>query len=147
MNISNILSRLGHRLLQTGVALFLFSALEGFVVESLPFPRLGLSVHNLSGFEGVVLIALGLLRPKLNLDAIAARIAFWTMLYSVFATLVPYVLAAAGESTTSRSSLTETVIIRLNNTRHSVQKAYRKGVSPRRKWVIWTLNHSELLFR
>jgi hydroxylaminobenzene mutase len=102
MNISNMLSRQGHRLLQTGVALFLFSALEGFVVEFLPFPRLGLSVHTLSALEGVVLIALGLLWPRLNLGATASRIAFWTMLYSVFATLVPYVMAAvwgAGNTT------------------------------------------------
>jgi hydroxylaminobenzene mutase len=102
MNISNMLSRQGHRLLQTGVALFLFSALEGFVVEFLPFPRLGLSVHTLSALEGVILIALGLLWPRLNLGATASRIAFWTFLYSSFATLVPYVMAAvwgAGNTT------------------------------------------------
>ncbi len=97
-----MLSRQGHRMLQTGVTLFLFSALEGIVVESLPFPRLGLTVHTLSGFEGVVLIALGLVWPRLNLSATASRIAFWTLLYSVFATLVAYTLAAtwgAGNST------------------------------------------------
>lgn len=102
MNSPNMLSRQGHRMLQTGVALFLFSALEGFVVESLPFPRLGLSVHTLSALEGVILLALGLLWPRLNLSATASRIAFWAFLYSTFATLIPYILAAvwgAGNST------------------------------------------------
>ncbi len=89
-------------MLQAGVTLFLFSVLEGIVLESPPFPRLGLSVHTLSGFEGVVLIAPGLLWPRLNLSATASRIAFWTLLYSVCATLVAYTLAAiwgAGNST------------------------------------------------
>lgn len=47
MNASTMLSRQGHRLIQVGVALFLFSALEGFVIHSLPVPRLGLSAHTL----------------------------------------------------------------------------------------------------
>jgi (hydroxyamino)benzene mutase len=89
-------------MLQIGIALFLFSALEGFVIPALPFPRLGLSVHTLSGLEGVITLALGLMWPRLRLGATAARIAFWTYVYSIFATLIPYVLAAvwgAGNST------------------------------------------------
>lgn len=102
MNVSNMLSRQGHRMLQIGVALFMFAALEGFVIPVLPVPRLGLSVHTLSGLQGVMLLGLGLLWPQLNLGATASWIAFWTYLYSSFATLVPYVLAAvwgAGNST------------------------------------------------
>jgi (hydroxyamino)benzene mutase len=102
MNSSNILSRQGHRLLQIGVALFVFSALEGFVIPSLPVPRLGLSVHTLSDLQGVMLLGLGLLWPRLNLRATTSRIAFWTYIYSSFATLVPYVMAAvwgAGNAT------------------------------------------------
>jgi hydroxylaminobenzene mutase len=102
MNSSNILSRQGHRLLQIGVALFVFSALEGFVIPSLPVPRLGLSVHTLSDLQGVMLLGLGLLWPRLNLCATTSRIAFWTYIYSSFATLVPYVMAAvwgAGNAT------------------------------------------------
>ncbi len=102
MNSSNMLSHQGHRLLQIGVALFLFASLEGFVVEYLPVPRLGLSVHTLSVIEGLTMLGLGLLWTKLNLGATASRIAFWLFVYSAFATLVPYVLAAvwgAGNST------------------------------------------------
>ncbi len=94
MNASNRLSRQGHRLLQVGVALFLFSSLEGFAIPSLPVPHLGLSVHTLSALQGVMLLALGLLWPRLNLGATASRIAFWFLIYSTFATLIPYVLAA-----------------------------------------------------
>ena len=89
-------------MLQIGVALFVFAALEGFVIPILPFPHLGLSVHTLSALQGVMLLGLGLLWPRLKLSAAAARIAFWTYLYSSFATLVPYVLAAvwgAGNTT------------------------------------------------
>jgi hydroxylaminobenzene mutase len=102
MNSSNVLSRQGHRMLQIGVALFVFSALEGFAIPSLPVPRLGLSVHTLSALQGVMLLGLGLLWSRLNLGATASRIAFWTYIYSSFATLVPYVMAAiwgAGNST------------------------------------------------
>ena len=89
-------------MLQIGVALFVFSALEGFAIPSLPVPRLGLSVHTLSALQGVMLLGLGLLWPRLNLGATTSRIAFWTFIYSSFATLVPYVMAAvwgAGNST------------------------------------------------
>jgi hydroxylaminobenzene mutase len=94
MNASNMLSRQGHRLLQVGVALFLFSSLEGFVIPYVPVPRLGLSVHTLSALQGVILLTLGLVWPRLNLGATTSRIAFWFLIYSTFATLVPYVLAA-----------------------------------------------------
>jgi (hydroxyamino)benzene mutase len=102
MNSSNLLSQQGHRLLQIGIALFLFSSLEGFAVPYFRAPRLGLSVHTLSGLEGVILLALGLMWPRLHLGATASRVAFWFFVYSTFATLVPYVMAAmwaAGNST------------------------------------------------
>ncbi len=102
MNSPNELSRQGHRLVQTGAGLFAFSALEGFVVPALPVPRLGLSVHTLSALQGVMALDLGLVWPRLRLGVAASRTAFWMYLYSSFATLVPYVLAAvwgAGGST------------------------------------------------
>jgi hydroxylaminobenzene mutase len=94
MNSLDMLSRQGHRLVQIGVALFLFASLEGFAVEFLPVPRLGLSVHTLSVTEGLTLLGLGLVWTRLKLGATASRIAFWLFVYSAFATLVPYVLAA-----------------------------------------------------
>jgi (hydroxyamino)benzene mutase len=89
MNVSSLLSRQGRRMLQVGVALVVFAALEGFAIPVLPVPRLGLSVHTLTLLQGVMLLGLGLLWPRLKLGAPTARIAFWTYLYSSFATLVP----------------------------------------------------------
>ena len=67
MNSSDTLSLQGHRLLQIGVALFLFSSLEGFAVPHFAVPSLGRSVHTLSAFSGIILLTLGLLWPRLNL--------------------------------------------------------------------------------
>jgi hydroxylaminobenzene mutase len=95
MNSSNRLSRQGQRLLQLGIALFLFTSLEGFAVPYFAAPRLGLSVHTLSALQGVLLLALGLVWPRLKLDATTSRIAFWLLIYSNFAILAAYVMAAA----------------------------------------------------
>jgi (hydroxyamino)benzene mutase len=94
MNSSSRLSRQGQRLLQVGVTLFLFSSFEGFAIPYLAAPRLGLSVHTLSAFEGVLLVALGLVWPRLSLGAIAGGMAFWLLLYSSVAILAAYTLAA-----------------------------------------------------
>ena len=120
MDSSNILSRQGHRMLQTGIALFVFSGLEGFAIPHLRSPQLGRSVHTLSSLQGVITLALGLLWPRLNLGATSSRVAFWTFIYSSFATLIPFVMAAvwgAGNTTIPQaagpargSGLQETII-------------------------------------
>jgi len=94
MNSSNMVSRQGHRLLQIGMALLLFSSVEGFAIPYLVAPRLGLSAHTLSALQGVLLLALGLMWSRLNLGAVASRIAFWSFIYSAFAILAAYVMAA-----------------------------------------------------
>jgi len=122
MKSSNLLSRQGHYLLQTGIALFVFSGLEGFAIPRLQAPHLGRSVHTLSGLQGVITLALGLLWPKLNLSPSTSRIAFWTFIYSSFATLIPFVMAAvwgAGNTTipqaagTARGSALQEAIIKI----------------------------------
>src|SRR5438552_5325869 len=103
--LSNILSRQeleGQRMLQLGIAHFVFSGLEGFVIPRLPSPPLGLSVHRLSALQGVMMLTLGLFWPRLRLGAKSSKIAYWTYIYSSLATLVPYVMAAvwgAGNTT------------------------------------------------
>ncbi len=52
-------------------------------------------MHKLSVLQGVLLLALGLVWPRLNLSAAKSRIAFWFLIYSAFAILAAYVLAAA----------------------------------------------------
>jgi len=91
---SSLLSRQGHRLLQLGVALFLFTSFEGFVIPALAAPHLGRSVHTLSAFTGVMLLALGLVWPRLALGAPASRTAFWLLVYSALAIIAAFVLAA-----------------------------------------------------
>jgi hydroxylaminobenzene mutase len=49
----------GHRLLQIGVSLLMFSSLEGFAIPYFSAPRPGLSTHTLSALQGVLLLALG----------------------------------------------------------------------------------------
>jgi (hydroxyamino)benzene mutase len=95
MDTSIVLSRQGQRLLQVGIALILFASLEGFAIPYLAAPRLGLSVHTLSALQGVLLLALGLVWPRLNLGATTLRIAFWLLNYSAFAILAAYVMASA----------------------------------------------------
>ena len=94
MSASLLLPRQGHRLLQLGVALLLFTSFEGFAIPYLAAPALGRSVHTLSGFVAVLLLALGLVWPRLDLGATAARIAFWFLIYSSLVTIASFVLAA-----------------------------------------------------
>jgi hypothetical protein len=70
MNSWKIFSRQGQPLLQIGVALLLFLSFEGFAIPYLAAPHLGLSVHKLSGLQSVLLLALGLVWPRLNLGAV-----------------------------------------------------------------------------
>lgn len=94
MATGSTLSHQGHRLLQIGVALLLFVSLEGFAIPYLAAPHLGLSVHKLGALQSVLLLALGLVWPRLALGALASRIAFWLLIYSAFAILAAYVMGA-----------------------------------------------------
>jgi hydroxylaminobenzene mutase len=80
MNAS-ALSQQGRRLLQFGVALLLFSGLEGFAIPYFASPRIGLSVHTLSALQAVIFLGFGLLWPKLNLGPRAVRVAFLCAVY------------------------------------------------------------------
>ncbi len=94
MNIAPLLQRQGQRLLQSGMALFLFSSLDGFAIPFFASPRIGLSMHQLSALQAVVLLVIGLVWPKLNLSARTAAVAFWCLIYSVLAILAAYTVAA-----------------------------------------------------
>ena len=78
-----------------GIVFILYSSVEGFVIPHFGSPRVGLSTHTLGALQGVLLLALGLLWPKLSLRAIASRVAFWCLLYSALAILGAYSIAAA----------------------------------------------------
>jgi (hydroxyamino)benzene mutase len=93
--MSTLLKRQGQRLLQFGLVLLLFSSLDGFAIPFLASPRIGLSVHTLSGLQAVLLLAFGLIWPRLQLGLRAVKLAFWCLLYSTVAILAAYVVAAA----------------------------------------------------
>ena len=93
MNL-NVLSRQGQRLLQIGVVLLIYSSIDGFVIPVLGSPRIGLSVHTLSALQAVLLLAQGLLWPKLKLGVVASWTAFWCSLHGTFAILAAYTVAA-----------------------------------------------------
>ena len=61
MKSSGMLLRQGHRLLQIGIALFLFTSFEGFAIPYLAVPLLGRSAHSLGALLGVIFLTLGLL--------------------------------------------------------------------------------------
>ncbi len=94
MTSNAVLAGQGRRLLQTGIALLLYSSLDGFVIPHLGSQRIGLSVHTLSGLQAVLLLALGLVWPRLALGGRSARVAFWCLVYSTLAILAAYTVAA-----------------------------------------------------
>lgn len=94
MSTSGLLQRQGQRLLQLGMALFLYSSLDGFVIPVLASPRIGLSVHSLSALQGVMILAIGLLWRRLKLSPRAAKVAYWSLIYSALAILAAYTVAA-----------------------------------------------------
>jgi hydroxylaminobenzene mutase len=91
---SNILSLQSQRLLQIGILLILYASIDGFVIPFFGSPRIGLSVHTLSALQGIFLLALGAVWTRLKLGGTASRVAFWCLVYSTFAILAAYTLAA-----------------------------------------------------
>ena len=94
MNTSASLERRGHRLLQFGILLFLYSSLYGFAIPFLASPRIALSVHTLSALQAVMMLAIGLLWPKLTLGGGTSTTAFFTLVYSALAILAAYTIAS-----------------------------------------------------
>jgi hydroxylaminobenzene mutase len=102
VNSPNILVSQGDRLLQVGVALFLFTSFEGFAIPYFASPIVGRSVHTLSALLGLILLAFGLVWPRLRLGVTGSRIAFGFLVYSGLAITAAFFLAAmwgAGQST------------------------------------------------
>jgi (hydroxyamino)benzene mutase len=94
MDISTLLGRQGHRLIQVGIGLFLFAALVGLAVPHFTVPRLALSAHLIGILQGVFFVAVGQIWPKLTLNPGACKVAFWLLIYGSIAALVSNLLAA-----------------------------------------------------
>jgi hydroxylaminobenzene mutase len=86
--------RQAHRLLQLGILLFLFALFVGLAVPRFAVPRLALSVHLLGLMQGLFLLVLGLLWPRLKFTPRLSVIAFWLAVYGCFAAWTANFLAA-----------------------------------------------------
>jgi hypothetical protein len=75
------LRRQGHGLLRVGSALFLLALLVGIAIPRFTVPRLGLSTHLLGVTQGIFLLVLGLVWPRLTLGPLQARVAHGLAIY------------------------------------------------------------------
>lgn len=83
------------RLMQAGVSLFLIGLLTGFAVPMLATPRMALASHIEALMNGMFLVLIGLLWPKLELSSARLTATFWLALYGTFANWAATLLAAA----------------------------------------------------
>ena len=83
------------RLLQVGVGLLLVAVLLGLAIPNFTVPRLALSAHLVGILQGILLIVVGLLWPRLNLKPMQLKLAFWLVLYQAVAAPLSNLLAAA----------------------------------------------------
>ncbi len=94
MDPSDSSLRRGRRLLQAGVLLFLFALLVGLAVPRFAVPRLGLSAHLLGIMQGIFLMVIGLLWPKLKLTPVMSGVGSLLAIYGCFAAWAANVLGA-----------------------------------------------------
>jgi hydroxylaminobenzene mutase len=94
MDPSDSSLRRGRRLLQAGALLFLFALLVGFAVPRFAVPRLGLSAHLLGIMQGIFLMVIGLLWPKLKLTPAMSGVGSLLAIYGCFAAWAANVLGA-----------------------------------------------------
>lgn len=83
-----------HRLLQLGMLLFLLGLVTGLVIPALANPRMGLTSHLEGVLNGMFLVGLGLVWPRLRLGSKSAAATFWLALYGTFANWGATLLAA-----------------------------------------------------
>jgi hydroxylaminobenzene mutase len=94
MNSSESAQRQGHRLLQLGVLLFLAALLVGLVVPKFAVPRLGLSVHLLGLLQGIFLMVLGVVWPRLHVSPATGQAGVFLVVYGCFGAWTANLLAA-----------------------------------------------------
>jgi len=82
-----------HWLLLLGLVLFLIGLLTGFISGGVANPRMGLSAHLEGLMNGMFLVLLGLLWPRLALGSVALLSAFWLVTYAAFANWLGVLLA------------------------------------------------------
>lgn len=88
------MARQGHRLLQVGTVLFLVALIVGLAVPKFAVPRLALSTHLLGLLQGMFLMVLGLIWPRLRLAGGTARAASALVVYGCLAAWTANLLGA-----------------------------------------------------
>lgn len=84
----------GRRLICFGVLLFLLGLLTGFGISGMASPRLGLSSHLEGVLNGMLLMILGLIWPKLILSQALFKTGFGLALFGTFTNWATTLLAA-----------------------------------------------------
>lgn len=82
------------RLLRLGVLLFLLGLFTGFAVPKLANPRMGLASHLEGLMNGLFLMAMGLIWPRLTLSTRLLQLTFWLAIFGTFANWTATLLAA-----------------------------------------------------
>lgn len=85
----------GQLLIEAGVLLFLIGLFIGLAVPVFENPRMGLSSHLESLFNGVFLILAGLIWSRILLSDRMKQVLFGLLLYGTFANMLATLLAAA----------------------------------------------------
>ena len=85
--------RAAHRLIQLGIILFLAGLLTGFVIPLMDNPRVGLSSHLEGVLNGLLLVALGVIWPRLTLGRPARRLTFGLAVFGTVANWLATLLA------------------------------------------------------
>jgi len=94
------LDEYGQRLIEAGILLFLIGLLIGLAVPVFENPRMGLSSHLESLFNGLFLMVVGLIWGRIALAEKAMLALFALLIYGTFANMTATLLAAiwgAGE--------------------------------------------------
>ena len=87
--------RVGHRLIQLGVTLFLVGLLIGLAVPVFANPRMGLASHLEGVMNGMFLVLLGVIWPRLDMGPRGLAATFWLAMYGTFSNVLATLLAAA----------------------------------------------------
>lgn len=81
-------------LMRAGALLFLIGLITGLVAPLMQIPRMGLSSHLEGVMNGMLLMILGLIWPRLKLKAWGGTTAFWSAVYGSFANWLTTLLSA-----------------------------------------------------
>ena len=85
----------GRRLMRYGVLLLFLGLLTGLIVQGLANPRMGLSSHLEGVMNGILLVLLGVIWPRLRLSRLASTITFWLAMYGTYISWATTLAAAA----------------------------------------------------